>query len=337
MRKILYNQDPILKHSICSSFLFSIIGKNEYEDAWINHNFINIRINKSTGYNDFYRDTMWYECPFISENTLTREVIDKCNNNFISFAKWAIDSDFYIYAILNRMYISSYNSPNANLTKNLIIYGYDIDNKYFMAMDFIKGHFEKFIITFDEFKYSYEMKEDKEFYSDYTLYRLVKRRTDKISYNFDVEVFKQKLLDYVNSTNLYKGRSPMNTPDLEEAFLYCDFKEAYDFSFGLEVYKTIQSLYLNRNIDVKAFHLLYEHKQLMIKRINFLFNNKFLNESNYKKLCIDFEDLLHKTLILRNLFLKYKFEFPEKIIFKINEIYILDYQLSMDLINALEG
>ena len=71
-------------------------------------------------------------------------------------------------------------------------------------------------------------------------------------------------------------------------------------TYGLNVYKTlIEKL---NDIDfgmLRDFHLIYEHKYLMYKRLNYV-----LEKGKYDDLIKSYGDFLHKFLALRNLYIK---------------------------------
>lgn len=73
--RVLPLHDPLIIHSPANTYLLSVIGNDEIEHAWIMNNFINLRINPYTKYDDFYRIDMWYNCPFIANNIMSRDLI----------------------------------------------------------------------------------------------------------------------------------------------------------------------------------------------------------------------------------------------------------------------
>ena len=71
-------------------------------------------------------------------------------------------------------------------------------------------------------------------------------------------------------------------------------------TYGLNVYKTLIEKLNDIDFDMlRDFHLIYEHKYLMYKRLKYV-----LEKGKYDDLIKRYSDFLHEFLVLRNLYIK---------------------------------
>lgn len=339
--KILEIHQPIISHLPQSAFLLSILGNEFNEYSWIMNNFVNIRMNKYTGYNDFYRNDMWYNCYHLIDNSMTKEFINTfISDDFIEFLINAINSGYYVYSYLNMKNISHYKH-NFDMRHCPLIYGYNLEKKIFYVADFFYNQKYSFeTCTFDEIKLAISYKEEDfcDFYK-YLLFRCIKKK-DGFKYEYSLEDLKSKLIDYYNSHNLFtKGYYQFQSNDFEES-LYNLIPNDYSFDFGLKCYDAAIELTNNKKINKKQLHLFYCQKVLMKLRLEFL--HEHFNLKNFDWLYNECNYLLDTSLMTRNIYLKSKFlplikadECFKKVSYNLNEIKRRDYIFTEELINSL--
>ena len=134
----LYANDPNCFYSPPTAFLFNILSVYMETDKnilpWIVSNFINIcvdvnfytpDISETLVFEDYFRQNLWYSCPFLSIMDLKADYIHKIygDKDFVSLVKDAINLEYYVYADLNRRYIPNYQTEQ-DVQHNLLIYGY---------------------------------------------------------------------------------------------------------------------------------------------------------------------------------------------------------------------
>ncbi|WP_218619006.1 hypothetical protein, partial [Paenibacillus sp. P32E] len=95
-----------------------------------------------------------------------------------------------------------------------------------------------------------------------------------------------------------------------------------DHIYGLAVYSSLDLFLekvesLQNNIDIRLFHLIWEHKRNMNFRVEFLINNK---NYDFDKILLDkLNKIENDALIIRNLVLKYNNTNNKSIITNIRE------------------
>ena len=304
MKNILPLHKPVIQHNPANAYLFSIIGNEPDEYAWIMNNFVNMRYNIYTHYDDFFRNDMWYNCYHISENRFTQEFINQFFDDYFDIVKKLIDMGFYIYLYLNTRYIPVYNQEN-DCWHNAMIYGYDEDKGIIYLADFFNGKsFGTGTCTIDEFKMAYPYPEKKEgFY--YDLWNRAFRKKKDYEFQFNIKELYIKLKDYVEGVDInaphYYAFDSNDMEDLE----FDHFEEGFDYVYGNRVYDAICTDLIKGDLKVRSLHLILEFELLMCKRIRFLEENGYLklNSGLYE----ESEKLYKEAQIIRNLFMKYDF------------------------------
>lgn len=303
MKKILQLQEPIIQHNPANAYLFSIIGNEPDEYAWIMNNFVNLRYNVYTQYDDFFRNDMWYNCYHITENRFTQEFINQIFTDYFEMVKNLIDRGYYIYLYLNTRYIPIYNQKN-DCWHNAMIYGYDEDKGLVYIADFFDGRsFGTGTCTVEEFKIAYPYPKEKDgFY--YDLWNRAFRKKKDYKFQFNIRDLYIRLKDYVegidiNATHYYSFDSN-DMEDLE----FDHFEEGFDYVYGNRVYDAICGDLIKGDLKVRALHLILEFEYLMCKRVRFLEENGYLKSDS--GLYEESENLYNEAKIIRNLFLKWE-------------------------------
>ena len=339
MKKVLPIHRPILQHNPANAYLLSIIGDKPDEYAWIMNNFANLRYNPHIKYDDFYRNDMWYNCYHITESKFTKGFIDLFASDSFELIKRMIDDGYYIYMFLNRKYIPNYNKPEYDIRHNPLIYGYDIDNNLIYIADFFRGQSFNFeTCSIDDFRKSYPYTDDEEDFYIYVWNRAIKKK-EEYNFKFNIEDLIIKLSDYIKSTDLNASHYyTFDTNDVEEVE-YMHIEGGYNYVYGVDVYDVIAEDLIKNKISHRPLHLLYEHKSIMCRRIDYLMQNNFLNKGT--KLQDNYEEIKEDCLLLRNLFLKYRMsnslteEHRKKIAAELLQLKSRDIKLTRKLISEI--
>ena len=122
---------------------------------------------------------------------------------------------------------------------------------------------------------------------------------------FNINNFQNLLEEYYYSKN--------------SSIRYSDLRNSNFNYFGMELYDLLQEHVIStsrstNNLRRKSFHAIWEHKKGMIERIQYIHEQGYLKESEY--LIEEYNDLEKKTLILRNLMLKYNLTKKQEILKK---------------------
>ena len=302
MRRKLDVHEPMIKHNPANAYLLSIIGDKEDEKAWIMNNFVNIRYNPVTKYDDFYRNDMWYNCYHISENRFTKEFIEIFSCDPFECLKRMIDNGYYLYVFLNRRYIHNYGREKSDFWHNSLIYGYDTsDNCIFIADFFRDGSINFEQCTIEEYIKAYPYPNDKKEFYHYIWNRAIKKK-ENYEFKFSTDDLRTRLIDYVTSKKLndttYHSFDTNDTEEIE----YFHVENGYDYAVGIACYdEFIKDLYSNE-LKYRPLHLLYEHKKVMCKRLEYLKRIGVI--SNITSLYDTCEEMMDECLMVRNFFLK---------------------------------
>ena len=298
-KKILYTGEPILTTYDIYGNLTSIASdqKNFYD--WIYNNFINICYLKYA--NIYYFDshfTILYNCPWIFPYAIPKKFLeDKWNKSLKSFIIDSIDLDCYLYFHVDRFYIpeaDAYN--NSHVAQTIFVYGYDLDENIVYAAENIKaGKYTLFKVNFDDMEKAYfccEFKDSND-QKDKPIYLF--RKSKNVSYYLDLMEIKTSFHHYLHST--YTHKTPVFRPDatyINEDNIIRGFN-TIDY--------LIESIQDNKQLDIRVFHLLWEHKAIMIGRLKFMEENGYLKNGEYFNNA--YAELEPKYLALRNMALKY--------------------------------
>ena len=336
--------NPFISHDPPIANLFSILGNNPNTESWIMNNFINIYIKSEGIFDNFYdRNTFFYGCPWIQVVQIRREIVMQICNDIIDYVKALINEGFYVYAVGNTEYIPAYHREHY-WAHNLMIYGYDDEKKEFYIADFfVNGKYAHDKCTYLELENALKTAEvNRDFVN--LIYGI---KLKDIEYKFEVDILVEKLKDYLNSENLfckYKTRQDEEFysnrgGNSYNYFSYSEMKNSYHF--GLSYYdKLIDMARNNSRKLLRPLDLLFEHKVLMGKRIDFLYKNGHISRFNYENLKTLCDNTAHASLILRNIYLKEQIASSKSNLAcledKTTMIKDLDCRLFENLLNAIK-
>ena len=121
------------------------------------------------------------------------------------------------------------------------------------------------------------------------------KNTEVPLYDLDIELVKVNLREYLNSVDSKNHFRMMRN-------------RFNDTTFGIKVYDRVlaqieKQLHKDEpDFDIRALHVMYDHKVLMYERIKYLMNNGFLK---YNQTTLDeYETVVTNMLTARNLLLK---------------------------------
>lgn len=253
---------------------------NSNEEAFIHGNFIDA-------------DTASFECPFVSHLALNRDFIDGKWQLFSDFIIYCLDMDYYVYVFLDRFYNSEAKEYNTkHFFHQLFIYGYNLENKTFHSADFVNERYEYINVSFDGVDLGYSSyKNAKELEATGANDRVTLFKYRDGAWDFDFNMILSSLKDYQNGK------------DTTRMFYYHPKHEmSKDFKYGVNYYDGMLKNINQAFPDIRMFHVFYEHKQMMLWRLEYMKTKGFISEESK----CGYSDISEKTLILRNLLLKAK-------------------------------
>ena len=305
---------PVTRNPLITSWqwhasLFSILSEDDNAKKWIYSNYIQLRCYNVeeifTGEDILFTDIMpgnssLTECPYLIASLMTKEQIESYCGDIVDFIIKSLDLGGYVYVVIDEAKILSDMDIGYKFPHELFIYGYDIDGEGFYVGDFtFKDKYAHNKISFEDVRKGYEVitaAEDHMFKHDYKgtrgLYVLFKN-TDTMYYDVDITLIRDTLREYLNSQDTKNHFRMMRN-------------RFHDTTFGVEVYDKVYDRIMKQvereDYDIRALHVLYDHKVLMLDRIKYLMANEYLN---YDQEIIDsYGEVVANMLAARNLLIK---------------------------------
>ena len=308
MKHMLPVENPIITHDPPIANLFSILGMEPNTESWVMNHFVNLYIHKDEIFDNFYdRNAFFYGCPWIQVVQIRREIVLRICSRIIEYVKALIDEGFYIYCMGNTEYISAYHNDRY-WAHNLMVYGYDDVSQTFYLSDFFEnGKYTRATCSYEELEKALQTAQMNRHFVN-LIYGM---KLKEIEYKFEVDMLLEKLTDYLGSVNLFcKYRTRMDEEFYSNkggnAYYYFSYAEMKDlYYFGLSFYDKLADMAEKKSLRLKRpLDLLYEHKLLMSRRLDFLWNNRYVRDSDYDKLKRICDDMVRLSLIARNKYLK---------------------------------
>lgn len=292
--------------------IFSVISTtSEDSTSWMLSHFIQLFChleNQSLKLDYFQPWVTWVPefCPFLNVQVLNKSLVEKfINQNILSFVKQIIDINHYLVLFVNHKYIKfSKSYLKYDHVHELFIYGYDYVNEKLKVADNFNGKYEFIEMTYEEFNEAYyktPQRTDTDIDKIYVL-----ETKSNVNYEFDLLKVVDSIKDYITSKDTrIRDEFSMNW--------------AGKLTVGIKIYdKILEYLFQlannKSNFDRRLFHVLWEHKTLMVKRIMLMQHKKILLNNRIEIL---YRELEQNSLKLRNMMLKYSLTKDNKIIYKV--------------------
>jgi len=308
MKKILPVNYPIATSWPWHAGLLSILGAYPAADSWVHSNYIQLIGSIVEEQNILVMDFMpgvvdYLLCPWIKPQFISREYIARHYDNIKDFFIEAIDSDAYIFAVINQQYAVKeiIGVDPERMPHEILIYGYDLEHNKFNIADF---NFRK--------KYSFEEVDIENIckgYCDIGIDEdfIAHRREGVVllTFNKDTRYFFDSILVKKHIGSYLSGSGT----DYITRMMVTDNTYVYNNDLGRMGINTYELLYdhlyslcnSNDGFDWRIPHVIYDHKNLMSERIIFMTENKLLDNSDYAEDIYKIKELSYK---LRNLYLK---------------------------------
>ncbi|MGG4340444.1 hypothetical protein [Paenibacillus lautus] len=315
-QKILKIAEPAINGYPKHAIQLAVLCQHDSSLSWILSNYIQLRCPKSindrqySSWLDFYFIDPKYTDSLLYTELLSRKTILAFHkDNFIDFLISCINLDHYIYTSVNEFYIphttafQKYYFPHS-----ILIFGYDLKKETFNVGGFVNksigNKFTRFDVSFKDIEKAYmtlEVTDDDNYLNRFYLMKINHSK----KYSFDPVIVKELLQDYLDSKNTSERLRGFYNPN-------------NDFYYGMKIYDNLKLNYNMENIDcsdVRPLYILWEHKACMLTRIKYLSDNNYIKkESFYYK---DYNEVERKSLICKNLYLKYQVTRDKKIVYRL--------------------
>lgn len=315
MKKILSIGQSIINGRLHYGYPLSILaGSNNYL-PWLYSNFIQLycmtydeiddRQKKDGEYYyfdqidfDFYSPHSTHNHwimnnPFFDSECLNRSFLDQFELNLTDFLISMIEQDKYIYLFVDEYYLNKKH----HYMHNIMIHGYDLESKCFFSSGYINGSYETYTIDFKIL--------EKSFYPDidffpypYNMLYVMRVKKD-ICYDFSLLQTCRLLSDYLFSSNTGNNYSLVH---------HRNHFNNVSFTYGVETYGVLLNLLGSptddsNKLDIRPFHTLKEHKNVMLSRLRFMEDNDMISSSHSQ----NYVEINRESEIIKSLIMKYSF------------------------------
>ena len=183
----------------------------------------------------------------------------------------------------------------------MLIIGYDDEKKVVLAVDFFRHTYSIKEIKYLDFRMAFDAnmgyirERDKVESVNILSFQYLNNK----NYTFDLVRIRNMISDFLNSKE-----DTIN----DESNL---FTECEKVVYGIECLDRIieyleQCVNEGDRLDYKTIHLIYIFNDVMSARIKYMIENQYiLNGEKIQEIQKEFDKLVHKSIILRNLFMKY--------------------------------
>jgi hypothetical protein len=311
---LLMKYPPITSYQSYANLL-SIILNDEESLPWTFNVLTQIQIAKGVNKEQFpvfspkINARTWEQCPWVSCNKISRELIAKKWGSIIDFVIDCIDLDYYVTLNIDRFYIPLYDQyMKSHKWHDIFIFGYDMNKRLLYVADFFKnGKYSYQQVSFEHFKAShinYDILKFGDFLDGVITIKLIKGKIQ-----FDISIIKTLLEDYLYSRNT------------EQRFKFQPLVYKEENIHGLSYYDIlVEQLEETKRInavgmDLRFYHVLFDHKNAILLLIKYLMEKQYFQSSTKAiELLKEYEEIKISSLIIRNAVLKYTINKDAKII-----------------------
>jgi hypothetical protein len=252
-------------------------------------------------------DNFWLNgerCPFFNVFEIPNNYVNAIDETFVDFIKRTVDDGMYIYAYLDISKISGYWTQEP-LGHQLLIYGYDDETRTVNFADFVDN--QKYTFTtcsYDEIESAYKGISD--------LFLPIVKSVALVqhigygAYTFDMSYVQDSIREYLapdptvterqnNYTMSIFAPVGWQTKTYMGVDVYDYFPRFIDREFELR--KT--------HIDKRLFHAMYDHKEMMVKRMEYFVKKGYLADT-VRPFVAQYETVVRdKMRSVRNAVIKY--------------------------------
>ena len=309
-KKVLPVEYPKITSWQWHATLFSILGDDENFKKWVYSNYIQLRCYHITeiftGDDMLFADIMpgsssLKECPYIITSLMTKNQIDSyCDGDVLDFIIKTIDMGGYVYGVFDEAKILCDVELDYKFPHELFIYGYDKEKKIFNVGDFtFNEKYAHTTVTFEEVERGYNViapKDDHMFKDDYKGVRglyVIWKNNETPYYELDKMLVIRTLHEY------------LECQDTKDHFRMMR-NRFNDTIFGIDVYDSVleqvEKQVESGDFDIRATHIMYDHKVLMYDRIKYLMEKGLLKQN--QELLDKYAEVVDNVLASRNLVIR---------------------------------
>lgn len=338
-KKLIVNKVP-LKGYMEDAYQLTVAISKECSYEWLYSNYIQLVFQNPFRYDNqpvkFYKlswksGQIWdADCPLLSCDTITYDLIKMNEINIIDFICKAIYKNHYVMLYLDEFYLPyKISYKKTHFIHENLFFGYDYQKRELYGLAYVTDktgyHFKSFSVDMDLVEQSY-INVPSTNSVQRSRVMLMACNWEKY-YEFDMQAVKSSIYEYINSIPTDQKYISINNPNTK-------------FVFGIGIYDQLIGYYAQSSEEktIIPLHIIYEHKQLMLDRIKYMIENEYLICDN--NLINDYAGLIKEAYLCKMLFLKYLYVNTEsnykKVVNSINSIKSHDKILMERLYQLIE-
>lgn len=322
--KVLGIEVPPIYGYLHHAYHLSVAQKHPRFTEWFFCNYIQLKYYPETGWLNFFSlDIQNNYYPLVSLEVLSNTTLKTNKVDILDFIINSVNDNSYVWLYIDAFYEPGKYSFNIrHFIHESLIYGYNLNKRcLYMAGFDNKSSYSLYKIGFEDFLMAYNGVMS-------TCEIKTLKPNQNVSYEFDLINVKSLIEDYVHSYNTsLRNRMFGNINS--------------DIIYGIEIYKYLKNNFENPVTsdylkDIRPLHILWEHKKVMVSRIKFLSDNKYIE--NAEAVLSQLINIENKVLKLRNRQIKYTLTdhtyLLQNIINGFSELYVLENQALNELLKC---
>ncbi|GKX30066.1 hypothetical protein SH1V18_25460 [Vallitalea longa] len=302
-KKLPITRPPIIGY-VVHAFPLSIIFNHAKCMPWFFCNYIQLVCNTQleTNFFDFFTictaitgmpwvDSVYPGIPWLNRNSISSQTFIDCNLNKDQIITNSLIQNNYIVCHLDEFYVPKrYSYQKEHYPHENLIFGFDNIKKEYDILGFdFRGIFCSSKISYSEFEQASK---------EHDIKFLHMKAKDGFLYELDLKSIKNLLIEYLYGKNSNYRYTAIRNPNI-------------NLVYGMDIYNQLitylRLLYNNLVvIDIRPFHILWEHKKCMVLRIQFLLDKYKKAAIGLEEIYIQYLDVQKMCYSIRTILLKYK-------------------------------
>lgn len=275
------------------------------------------------------------KCPHLNIFEIPNSLIRSSGESYVSFIKRNIDLSMYTYGHADISKIKKYGlDKKSDLSFHpILIYGYNDFDQEFLFADFIDDKYSFSSCSYNEVEAAYQS--INQFYlplvKSISSIEYVSYPSFKFDYSYIQDTISEYLTPDRKKAEQYEKYSTSYFSPLKwhaKTFIGVD---AYDFLSDFLDLQTELGIY---PIDFKPYHALYDHKEMMIKRMEHFIKKGYISESKSGYIA-EYSRISDNAKRIRNLLLKYNIKKLDSILDTVKKLLMETKQAEIPLLKAI--
>ncbi|MBJ6359713.1 hypothetical protein ACFOQM_00005, partial [Paenibacillus sp. GCM10012307] len=281
-------KEPIIKGYQHHAYPLSIMSSHKHFDNWFCNHYIQLKCNRAD--TELHFDFCGYifvqhQHPFLRVQRISRNIASTGFKSIGSFVDSALSLGYCVYLFLDEYYIAEKRAFKKNhfIHDSLITGQLTEQDGYIMRGYTNKSTYSELSISSENLLQAFQAVPDH--VEDWQSYIYVIHVDPTATYSFNMDLFVEEVKGYYLSIpyniklSSFYNLDPLNT------------------IFGIKAQSYLINYIEQTNgfLDIRPFHIIWEHKLSMDYRLSFLIKNNYLKGEMIEKL--DYKMFAHKALI----------------------------------------